>query len=192
MQNSHAPLPARASVPAPAPAAAARIPAAPAGAARGPVRRLADRLASILGPALLAAALAAAAPAGAEDGIAPDEIILPGHEVSLEDFLWRKRPLVVFADSAADPRYVKQMNEITERLEALAERDVVVLVDTDPGQRSALRRKLHPRGFMLVLIGKDGNVYLRKPNPWSVREISRSIDKMPLRQQEIRDRLTDS
>ena len=39
-----------------------------------------------------------------------------------------------------------------------------------------------------VLIGKDGTVYLRKPFPWSVREISRSIDKMPLRQQEIRDR----
>ena len=43
---------------------------------------------------------------------------------------------------------------------------------------------------MLVLIGKDGSVYLRKPFPWSVREIGRSIDKMPLRQQEIRDRRT--
>ena len=50
------------------------------------------------------------------------------------------------------------------------------------------RLRLRPRGFMMVLMGKDGEVELRKPAPWSIREISRSIDKMPLRQQEIEDR----
>jgi len=43
-----------------------------------------------------------------------------------------------------------------------------------------------------VLIGKDGGVKLRKPFPWSVRELSRSIDKMPMRQQELRDRRDDA
>ena len=37
------------------------------------------------------------------------------------------------------------------------------------------------------VVGKDGNVALRKPFPWHVREITRSIDKMPMRQREIRD-----
>lgn len=106
----------------------------------------------------------------------------------LSQFMWIKRPIVVFADSPADPRYVQQMQYITDRLDDLAQRDVVVLTDTDPDADSALRKKLHPRGFMLVLIGKNGTIYLRKPAPWSVREISRSIDKMPMRQQEIRDR----
>ena len=32
---------------------------------------------------------------------------------------------------------------------------------------------------------KDGQVKLRKPFPWDVREISRAIDKFPLRRQEI-------
>jgi hypothetical protein len=41
---------------------------------------------------------------------------------------------------------------------------------------------------MLALIGKDGEIKLRKPAPWDVREITRSIDKMPLRAQEMRDR----
>ena len=50
---------------------------------------------------------------------------------------------------------------------------------------SALRERLRPRDFMLVVMGKDGEIELRKPNPWPGREISRSIDKMPLRQQEI-------
>ncbi|MCZ7675357.1 MAG: DUF4174 domain-containing protein [Roseovarius sp.] len=133
----------------------------------------------------------AAPPAWAENGVAADDIILPGDSVSLEDFIWLKRALVVFADSPADPRYVQQMQYITERLDALADRDVVVLTDTSAREGSALRRELRPRGFMLTLIGKDGLVYLRKPAPWSVREISRTIDKMPLRQQEIRDRHGD-
>jgi len=37
-----------------------------------------------------------------------------------------------------------------------------------------------------VLIGKDGNVKLRKPFAWGMRELSRVIDKMPMRQQEIK------
>ena len=122
----------------------------------------------------------------------PPEIIFPGDSVDLSEFVWIKRPLIVFADSPADPRYVQQMAFITERLDDLAERDVVVLTDTDKGEKTALRTKLRPRGFMLALIGKDGTVYLRKPLPWSVREISRVIDKMPMRQQEMRDRRGDS
>jgi hypothetical protein len=124
--------------------------------------------------------------------IAGSDIIFPGENADLSEFVWIKRPLVVFADSPADPRYVQQMEFITDRLDALAERDVIVLTDTDPGSDSALRRKLHPRGFMLVLIGKDGTIYLRKPLPWDVREISRIIDKLPMRQKELRDRLGDS
>lgn len=127
------------------------------------------------------------APADAEEEAA-ETIILPAAEHEIGEYLWLKRPLAVFADSPADPRYEQQMQLISDRLDDLRERDVVVLTDTDPAKLSPLREKLRPRGFMLVLIGKDGTVYLRKPFPWSVREISRSIDKLPLRQQEIRDR----
>jgi len=117
-----------------------------------------------------------------------DPVIQPAGAHKLEEYLWLKRPVVVFADSPNDPRFQQQMDLLQERLDDLAVRDVVVLTDTDPSVLSPLREKLRPRGFMLLLIGKDGSVYLRKPFPWSVREISRSIDKMPLRQQEIRDR----
>ena len=66
-------------------------------------------------------------------------------------------------------------------------RDVVVLTDTDPAAQSPLRLRMRPRGFMLVLVDKEGQIELRKPFPWDVREITRSIDKMPLRQREIRE-----
>ncbi|MCL3883692.1 DUF4174 domain-containing protein [Marivita sp. GX14005] len=116
------------------------------------------------------------------------EIILDAADVDLDAFRWVKRPVIVFADSPADPTYVQQMQYLTRRLDELEERDVVIITDTDPAAASPLRDKLRPRGFMLVLIGKDGQVKQRKPLPWSVRELSRTIDKMPIRQQEIRDR----
>ncbi|PTW49790.1 MULTISPECIES: DUF4174 domain-containing protein [Rhodovulum] len=115
-------------------------------------------------------------------------VVLDAGGVRLSDFHWMARPVVVFADSPADPQYQTQIQLLTDRIDELAERDVVVIVDTDPEAQTELRTKLRPRGFMLVLIGKDGGVKFRKPLPWDVREISRSIDKIPLRQQEIRDR----
>ena len=80
------------------------------------------------------------------------------------------------------------MDRLTREADALLDRDVVVLTDTTPAAASALRKQLRPRGFMLVLIGKDGGVKLRKPHPWTVRELSRSIDKFQDRLQEVEDR----
>ena len=106
----------------------------------------------------------------------------------MSEFRWKKRPVVVFADSKNDPAYIEQMEFLEDQTEELIRRDVIVLTDTDPEARSPLRLKMRPRGFMLVLVGKDGGIKLRKPFPWDVREITRSIDKMPMRQREIRER----
>ena len=117
---------------------------------------------------------------------------LAAAEADLDALKWIARPIVVFADTPADPRFVEQMRLLQARPEALAERDVVVIIDTDPSARSELRTKLRPRGFQMTLIGKDGGIKLRKPAPWDVREITRAIDKMPLRQDEIRRGRADS
>lgn len=110
----------------------------------------------------------------------------------LSEYLWLKRPLVVFADTPNDPRYIRQM-ELLEKnpadREELEERDVVILTDSDPAANTPLRQALHPRGFMLVIYDKDGRILFRKPLPWSVREISRAIDKTPMRQDEISEKL---
>jgi len=114
--------------------------------------------------------------------------LLPNSEWSdLSQFLWKKRVLIIFSDGEGDPRFIEQMSRLEDRVKDLVERDVVLLTDTNPEAKSALREKFRPRGFTLVLLGKDGNIYLRKPLPWSGREISRSIDKMPLRREELRN-----
>lgn len=115
-------------------------------------------------------------------------LVLQAADVTdLSEFKWKKRPVIVFADSVDDPAFVEQMELLSKGAADLTERDIIVIVDTDPAARSDIRLRMRPRGFMLTLVGKDGNVALRKPFPWHVREITRSIDKMPMRQREIRD-----
>ncbi len=114
--------------------------------------------------------------------------IFDAGDLTLDAFRWVARPLVIFAESPNDPQFQRQKELIEARFEDLGVRDIIVITDTDPDALSPLRQRLRPRAFMLALVGKDGQVKLRKPAPWDVRELSRSIDKMPLRQQEIRDR----
>jgi hypothetical protein len=136
---------------------------------------------------LVAAAILAAAATGQETAppmLAP----IPAEGVALADFLWLKRPIVVFADSPNDPAFQAQMRNLAEDPAELVRRDVVILTDTDPASPSDARQRLRPRGFSMVLLDKDGAVKQRKPLPWSVREIVHAIDRFPLRQQEIRDR----
>ncbi len=111
--------------------------------------------------------------------------VFDASEIDLSEFEWIARPVVVFANAPQDPSFIEQMEQIESDVARLIERDVVIVIDTDPAGDSDLRRRLRPRGFMLVLIGKDGQVNLRKPLPWTVREISRSIDKTPMRQREM-------
>lgn len=137
--------------------------------------------------ATIAATMGAAGMASAQQTGLEEAAPLVTEADSLDPFLWIARPVVVFADTPNDPRFVEQLDLLEARKGELFARDVVVLTDTDPEAETELRRRLRPRGFMLAIVGKDGQIKLRKPSPWDVREITRSIDKMPLRQQEIRD-----
>ena len=118
--------------------------------------------------------------------IEPELPMQPAIGTAPADFQWKSRVVVVFADTPDDPAFVEQMRMLERRPAALIDRDVVVIADSDPSAGSSWRMTLHPRGFSLVLIDKDGQVKQRKPSPWDVREITRAIDKFPLRRQEMR------
>ena len=139
---------------------------------------------------LTCAILMHVAPSGAADGSDPPDIIdlaqTDNRSITATDFMWKNRLLVVLADTPDDPRFIEQVELLLENPDPLTERQVIILTDSDPSVRTGLRVSLRPRGFAIVLIGKDGQVKLRKPFPWSVREISRAIDKSPERQRELR------
>jgi hypothetical protein len=107
----------------------------------------------------------------------------------LAEYAWLARPLVIFADRPDDPRFLRQIELLEAYPDDLAERDIVVLTDSDPDADGPLRERLHPRDFSVVLIDKDGSVVLRKSSPWSVRELSHAIDKTPIRQDEVLEKL---
>ena len=136
---------------------------------------------------VLSAALAIPAFAQETESEVPTLEIVAASDVDLFQYAWTHRPIFVFADSPFDPRFEEQISLLMDDTEELIIRDVVVITDTDPANMSALRKDLRPRGFGLVLMGKDGQVKLRKPSPWDVREITHAIDKWPIRLKEIRD-----
>jgi len=148
------------------------------------------RTIALISWALLASSAAAQ---DAEDATIVDRwtadktVVFEANSLDLADLEWVARPIVVFADSPNDPRFRQQLDLLSARPDDLVERDVIIITDTDPDARGDLRLQLRPRGFMLVIMGKDGEVELRKPAPWDIREISRTIDNMPLRMQEIED-----
>mgnify|MGYP001556184787 CR=1 FL=1 len=138
------------------------------------------------GDTAMANASGAEAQADAE-GTPPDPMApRDAADLTLDEFLWVARPVIVFADTPADPRFIEQMQLLAERPDPLIERDVVILVDTDPDARSAIRTELRPRGFALVVMQKDGSVGFRRPSPRDVREIVRGIDNFQFRQEELR------
>ncbi|MYG42032.1 MAG: DUF4174 domain-containing protein, partial [Rhodobacteraceae bacterium] len=107
-------------------------------------------------------------------------------ELTIVEFLWQKRLFIIFCVWRFDANYIEQLEFLEEGVENLVEREVVVLLDYSPDAKSTIRTELRPRGFAILLIGKDGTIYLRKPTTWNVREISNTIDKFPIRQQELR------
>ena len=64
-----------------------------------------------------------AAPAPAQDdGATIDEpLFVSMNEVNLADFKWKKRPVVVFAESDLDPAFEDQMRKLRARQQAAIE-----------------------------------------------------------------------
>lgn len=124
--------------------------------------------------ALLALAFAPSAASAQEDPLAA--------------YLWEARPVVVFADSIRDPRFQEQMQSLDGRPYEMERRDIVILTDTEPAGAGPLRRKLRPRGFMMVIVDKDGRIIQRAPHPMSADALMRLIDRTPLRRREIDER----
>lgn len=119
----------------------------------------------------------------------PALMILDAADVDPDDFLWTLRIVAVLADSPNDPAFQRQMREIESAPGDLLERDVVVIVDSDRRSNSLLRQRLRPRGFMVAIIDKDGEIKQRRPAPRDVRELGDMIDRFPLRRQELLERL---
>ena len=111
----------------------------------------------------------------ASDGTLEITYVEPNTDI--KDLIWEKRPVLVFSNSHLDPNLKQQIEMFGSDPNALLSRDVRVFVDDKSEPNSKLRKRFRPKGFLIILIGKDGQIKLRKNSPWSARELTRIIDK---------------
>jgi len=120
---------------------------------------------------------------------------------AMNDYKWKYRPLVVFADDASVAPLVKQRRMVTASRSGLGERDVVVVwvigntVSAELGPKprasaTSLRGRFGaPAGsFRAVLIGKDGGTKLNSASPLAASTLYGTIDGMPMRRNEMQRR----
>ena len=109
----------------------------------------------------------------------------------LVPYRWKARVLVVLAADLDSPALAEQKRQIESLKGGAAERDLV-LVQPPAGsaEAKALRTRfgLGDEAFQAVLVGKDGGAKLRATKPITARELMATIDAMPMRQDEMRQR----
>jgi hypothetical protein len=143
------------------------------------VRRLALMLIVLVTSAFLGAATAAAA--------------------ELSDYLWERRPLLVFSPTDSDPRLDETLSRIDASRCDFAERDMVLGVvvtegnstldghDVNPVEAQRLRDQyaVNADAFAVLLIGKDGGEKSRANAVPNLSAIYALIDGMPMRSREM-------
>ena len=127
--------------------------------------------------------------------------IAKGESFTMEKYAWKNRPLVVFAPSEEDSRYRKQRELIQDAEEGFRERDMVwieVFATNDISKANGesltaeeaeqLRRKFEvdENTFAAILVGKDTTVKRRSRAPVPAETLFEQIDRMPMRQREMK------
>lgn len=124
-----------------------------------------------------------------------------GEKISLESFQWENRVLVLFASHSDDELYQTQMDKFSSLEDEFRDRDLILIsvfneecstlngeVISDYSSQK-IRERLSPpeSGYNIFLIGKDGGVKLKKDKVLEPAELFRVIDRMPMRQREMRE-----
>lgn len=126
-------------------------------------------------------------------------VLLSARGMAMSEYLWKNRPLVVFAPSDQDQLLVAQKQIVQSSRAGFVERDMVVIfvsgdgaqtvLGPDPGQSAqTLRQRFGVASgqFRSILVGKDGGVKLASSSPIAAEQLFRLIDSMPMRRQEMR------
>ena len=117
----------------------------------------------------------------------------------LSDYLWQARPLLVFAPTDSDPRFVETMGRIESSRCEFADRDMVLgrivaegtstlggqAIGAGQAQRLRSQFGVGANGFAVVLIGKDGGQKLRVNDVPDLATVYAVIDGMPMRGREM-------
>jgi hypothetical protein len=125
-----------------------------------------------------------------------------GVELKLSGYQWQHRILLVFAPSTGSSHYRQQMQMWQSDQAGVDNRDLKLVEVLGTGESQvdgqsisaasakALRRQfgVSVEEFAVILVGKDGTEKQRSQAPIDLAMLYRTIDAMPMRQQEMRSR----
>lgn len=97
----------------------------------------------------------------------------------LEALRWKARPVVIFGSG---PQVLRQRRILRDP--GVRERQIVVMSGTP---EIARRLGVKPKGFLFVLVGKDGGVKLQSSRIVERKRLFAIIDAMPMRRSEMRE-----
>jgi hypothetical protein len=121
---------------------------------------------------------------------------------NLSDYQWQHRIVLIFAPSERSPAYQQQMQQWTADQDGIRDRDLKLVEVLGTGESRADGRPMQPASaerlrqqfgvgpedFVVILVGKDGTEKQRSQSPVEPTMLFRTIDAMPMRQQEMRSR----
>ena len=109
----------------------------------------------------------------------------------LDAYRDRARVLVLSAPDAGDAQLKAQRAALGPVRDGVAERDLVVLEAVGSGAEARAMRAalgLPADSFRAVLVGKDGGAKLTAATPIPPQRLFATIDAMPMRRSEMRER----
>ena len=137
-------------------------------------------------------------------------LTVPAPSQTLASLVDKNRVLLVFAPTDHDPTFQQQLTLLRHRTADLRDRDLVlipILEQAGPPTTANTLRTLHPPlitdseqilirnrfrvpppDFAVILLGKDGGEKLRSSTPIPIDRLNQTIDAMPMRQNQIRQR----
>ena len=116
----------------------------------------------------------------------------PGLAATLQASRWQHRLLLIGAPTARQADFQRQKTMLAADAKGMAERDFKVIEvaydQLSPADRQCWTQQLGQSlsGFVVVLVGKDGGVKRTSAKPLPATDFFGTVDKMPMRRQEMR------
>ena len=104
--------------------------------------------------------------------------------IELNQYLWKNRIILTFADDEYHPDLIKLKAEMKENECEILNRDLLHFHFSNDGKTGNLTTK-SDQSFRILLIGKDGGIKYESNRSVFLIQLFKLIDSMPMRQDEM-------
>ena len=104
--------------------------------------------------------------------------------IELNQYLWKNRIILTFADDEDHPDLIKLKVEMKENKCEILNRDLLHFHFNNDG-KTGNQTTMNDQSFRILLIGKDGGIKYESKRSVSLIQLFELIDSMPMRQDEM-------